>query len=370
MTFLKNNFKKLVFIAFVVSLVIASAASLALHKAYSPVSVVKTSELSDKIKNHLSDKPEKQIYNILLLGYGGAGHPGGGLADALVLINLDTKKKIATAIAIPRDIWIDLPIRSDLNQYHKINAAYAIGNDDQSYPLKEPVYKGKHGGGQMAKYAVNKITGLAVDYYAAIDFSRFEKAIDAIGGITVEVPVAFNDYFYPVKGLENELCGFSAEKMQEIHALYSGFELEKQFTCRYEHLSFPQGLVEMNGTTALKFIRSRHSNEHGGDFARGVRQQSVITGIKNKLLTLGAVNKIDDFYKQFSGMVSTDIQEQDIVEILAKTGDPGEYSLRSLNIDTNNYLASSTSEDGQFILIPKAGIGKWNSVHTFLNNSL
>lgn len=360
---------KIIIIAFLVS-IISAALSMSLLFTSSRRPLAKTSAIWEKAQSYIQTGPEKTAFNILLLGYGGGNHSGGGLSDALVLANINTTTKKVNMIAIPRDIWVELPVRSDLKESHKINAAFAIGNDDQGYPLKEPEYKGGDGGGKMAKYAVEKVTGLTVDYYAAVDFGSFERAIDALGGVTVDVPVAFDDYYYPVKGLENELCGMTPERIAEIHSLYSGFELEKQFKCRYEQLHFEKGEQKMDGVTALKFIRSRHSDQHGGDFARGQRQQAVLTGVRNKLLSLDAINKIDEFFAEFSGLIKTDIKESDVVEMLSLTGNPLDYSPININIDTNNYLQNSTSADGQYILMPKAGNNNWGDIRKFLEEEL
>ena len=148
------------------------------------------------------------------------------------------------------------------------------------------------------------------------------------------------------------------------------FELEKQFTCRYEHLHFDTGTQLMDGATALKFIRSRHSDQHGGDFARGVRQQAVLTAVRNKLISLDALTNIDDFFAEFSQLIVSDITEKDIIEFLSQAGDPSEYTSSNINISTDNYLQNSVSSDGQYILNPKAGAGNWEAVHTFIKRGL
>lgn len=369
-SFFRSFSGKIIFIAFLISSVSASTSMILLIRTQKKESAPKTSVILSKVQNYTQQKPEKNTFNILLLGYGGGGHSGGGLSDAIVLANINTSTKRVNLIAIPRDSWVTLPIRSDLNQNFKINAAFAIGNDDTTYPLKEPIYKGANGGGNMAKFAVEAITGLSVDYYAAVDFSSFVRSVDAIGGIEVLVPVTFDDYFYPIVGLENEQCGFTPEKMEEVHRLYSGFNLEKQFTCRYEHLHFDAGTQSMDGTTALKFVRSRHSDQHGGDFARGERQQAVLTSVRNKLISLDALNKIDEFFGEFSSLIKTDITEADIIEVLSHTGNPLDYTPKNINIDTNNYLQNSTSSDGQYILIPKTGQDNWREVHEFIVNEI
>lgn len=364
---LPANFRKILTVALIVSVLSAGISTFLLFNRNKGT---KGSQLLTKLSSYSQKEPEKNSYNILLLGYGGAGHSGGGLSDALVLLNINTAKKIVSAIAIPRDIWIELPVRSDKKEFNKINAAFAIGNDDEGFALKEPIYKGDDGGGNMAKKAVEEITGITVDYYAAVDFDRFVRSIDALKGVVVNVPVSFTDEFYPIKGLENETCGFSPEEMIAHKVGRSGFELEKIYTCRYEKLEFIKGPTQMDGATALKFIRSRHSSENGGDFARGIRQQAVLVAIKDKLLTLGALENIDEFYAEFSKLIQTDIKEENILELLSKFGNPQDYTIENLNITTENYLENSVSSDGQYILIPKAGLKNWNEVHTFLENAL
>jgi len=308
--------------------------------------------------------------NILLAGYGGENHPGGTLADSIVLIHIQPQEKLIAKIFIPRDLWVEIPTRSDLSEHYKINMAHAIGIDDIRYPLKQPQYKGVHGGGELLKEAVKKVTGFPVDYYASVDFDGMVKTIDKVGKINVDVPVTFDDQFYPVKGLENETCGKTSEEFAELHTKYSGFELEKQFECRYEHLHFDKGVNELNGSQALKFVRSRHSAEHGGDFARGIRLQALIKAVKEKLLSLDALNKVPEFYTDLAGLVSTDLTQSDAVAVVAQIGNPTNYTTVNVNISTDNVLNNSKSSTGQFILVPKAGIDSWQSVQNFIRSGL
>jgi anionic cell wall polymer biosynthesis LytR-Cps2A-Psr (LCP) family protein len=98
----------------------------------------------------VTDSPD--TFNILLLGYGGAGHDGGNLTDSITLASINTKEKEVVLISIPRDLWIALPVDYDNKQNYKINAAYAIGGNENKYPNKKPIYRGEKGGGELAKY--------------------------------------------------------------------------------------------------------------------------------------------------------------------------------------------------------------------------
>lgn len=363
---LSSNKKRLLIFAFVASLIAAITSVLVLY--FSMKAPKKTTVLQDKLKNYVSETPEKNAFSILVMGYGGAGHAGGGLSDANVVIYVDNDKKQVSLISIPRDLWVPIPLRSDLKQKMKINTTFAIGNDDRGYPTKQSEFKGKDGGGNMAKYVFGQTLGINIDYYAAIDFERFKKAIDALNGITVDVPVSFTDKYFPIKGNEDLLCDFPPEKVAELNATLSGFELEKQFECRYETLDFTKGPTQMDGETALKFIRSRHSDQDGGDFARGRRTVAVLEGIKNKLLSLDALNNIDEFYGQFSKMVSTDINENVVLDILSKISKPNEYKIQKLNIQ--DLVKDSVSADRQSILIPNSGENNFSEIQSYIKKNL
>jgi len=313
----------------------------------------------------VTDSPD--TFNILLLGYGGAGHDGGGLTDSITLASLNTKDKEVVLVSIPRDLWIALPVDYDNKQNYKINAAYAIGGNDDRYPNKKPIYRGEKGGGELAKYAVLIVTGLEVNYFISVDFGGLVDAIDLLGGIEVDVTKPFDDYFYPVKGLENETCGFSGEEIAEFHELYSGFQLEKQFECRYEHLHFGNGLQNMDGETALKFVRSRHSDQYGGDFARSERQHEILAAIKNKLISLDAISQTSSLFNKLVESVTTDLDTEAIKEILAAVGNPLDYQIAHIYLTEDNVFYSSSSSGGQFILIPREGVNEWSEVHKYIS---
>jgi len=313
------------------------------------------------------------VLSVLMLGYGGAGHDGGTLSDVLMLARIDYEKKIVTLISIPRDLWVELPIRSDKNEYFKINMAHAIGLDDTRYGLKEPLFRGETGGGEMAKFAVSMVTGIPVDYFVSIDFEGFKTAIDIIGEIDVDVPATFEDNFYPVKGLENETCGFTSAEIDLFHRMYTGFELEKQFTCRYEQLHFIEGIARMDGETALKFVRSRHSDTSGGDFARSQRQQAVLDALKNSILTrdtLSDPRELKNLVDTMSTIVRTDAPLDTADKFLDLIGSPSEYTVNSINLSTDNVLTNATSDGGAYILVPRDGSSNWENTKAFISSNL
>jgi anionic cell wall polymer biosynthesis LytR-Cps2A-Psr (LCP) family protein len=201
-------------------------------------------------------------------------------------------------------------------------------------------------------------------------FQGLRKVINELDGIEVDVPVAFNDYFYPVKGLENEICGKSAAEIDRLHQTYSGFNLEKQFECRYEHLKFDKGVQKMDGKTALKFVRSRHSSEHGGDFARSQRQKALLLGVKNKIISIGAIPKADQLFGQLKQMFKTDIEGGVIKEFVKKYPDLSDYKIKEIQLTTENVLQNANGPSGQYILIPKDGDADWAGTKNYILRQL
>lgn len=289
------------------------------------------------------------IYNILLMGTGDVGHPGGGLTDSINVLRLDTTQKKATLIFLPRDLWVTM---SDGSSKIKINEAYFKGGFDE------------------AKKVASSITNLPIQYAIAVDFNGFTQIIDALGGVEITITKAFDDYFYPIKGRELELCGMSNEEIARVNQTLSGFELEKQFTCRYEHLHFDTGTTKVNGATALKFTRSRHSAQDGSDYARGARQQIVLAGIKNKLISLEALKSVDKWFNKFIKLVKTDLDLEVTKAIAGYIINPESYQVSNVVPSESNVLKQGKSSSGQFILLPIAGDNNWSELKDLIKKQI
>lgn len=289
----------------------------------------------------------------LLLGYMGGSHDGGALTDTIMVVQVDPKAKQISLISLPRDLWVDLPLEPQSTISAKINTAFALGNDQRQYPNRDARYQGDQGGLNLASDVVSQVTGLPIETAIAINMQGFLNALNSLGSLTVNVPYSFIDEYYPIAGLENEACGYTPEDIATISATFRGFELEKQFPCRYETLEFATGPTAMDAETALKFVRSRHSGIGGGDFGRTQRQQALITAIKDHLSSpsnwLSIVPTATRLYKT----VSSNLEIQQFIDLIQLVASPADYQIRSLTIDTSNVLQDGWSADRQYILVPK-----------------
>lgn len=292
--------------------------------------------------------------NALLLGYVGGTHDGGSLTDTMILAHLDPKNKTVTLISLPRDLWVSIPLQAEAPREGKINSAYAIGNDTRSYSTRDESYTGKHAGLALAKAVVSQVTGEPIEFAVATSMQGFLSTFNTLGPLEVDVPYTFTDEFYPILSEENNPCEYSPEDIASISAAFKGFELEKQFPCRYETLSFTKGPTVLDAETALKFVRSRHSGTGSGDFGRIQRQQAVLKAIERKLTTPSSIASLVPLISQLYKAVESDFGLDDLLTFLQAGAVQSGYTVVSVSLDTTNVLEDGRSSDGQYILRPKS----------------
>lgn len=261
--------------------------------------------------------------NVLLLGIAGGTHDGTNLTDTIMIASYNLKTNKVYLFSVPRDLWLP-SLKS------KANAVYEIG-------------LAQNNGLGLAKTVMGNVLGIPIHYVLRIDFRGFTQLIDVLSGIRVTVDKPFDDYLYPIAGKEGDMCGnsekemdFNEEEAKKLNidpgkriilvlndgqiATDSAEEDKgiKYFSCRYEHIRFDKGQMDMSGAVALAFVRSRHgTNGQGSDFARSERQQKVIEAVRSKVLsleTLANPQKITELIKVPGKSVDTDISVKDSLE--------------------------------------------------------
>jgi len=143
---------------------------------------------------------DKKIFSILLMGYGGGRHEGTYLTDSMMIIQIDMEKKQTIMISLPRDLWVRVPTNSGAEFHAKVNSVYQMALFPRTYPDLNNQYKSIQGAGDLVKLATTQVTRIPVDYYVAVDFEGFRKAVDILGGVTIPVARTFDDYEYPIDG--------------------------------------------------------------------------------------------------------------------------------------------------------------------------
>jgi len=260
---------------------------------------------------------ENNRINVLLLGMAGKGKAGGELTDTIMIASIDTQNNKVALLSLPRDLYVTVP---EENYSAKINSLYKYGTSREEGI--EPLEK-----------TIEKITDLKINYYLIVNFSGFEKFIDDIGGINVEVQRDIYDAAYPGPNYSYEV-----------------FEIKK-------------GFHKLDGATALKYARERHDDPEG-DFGRAKRQQQVIQAAKNKIFSTQtflnpfAVGKMLDTLGE---NIRTDITLEEIDGFIKLTKNLDTQNINNAVVDAwkpDSLLKVSHIFYGDtraFILVPRVG---------------
>ncbi|MEK7184363.1 MAG: LCP family protein [Patescibacteria group bacterium] len=249
--------------------------------------------------------------NVLFIGVGGANHKGGTLADTIMVASIDPVNKKLALLSIPRDLRVSFPGGGA----GKINSVHAYAEKEESGT-----------GPQALKDTVSKVLDLPLHYYVRVDFAGFEQAIDALGGVTIDVPKALNDPLFPDEALEG-----------------------------YDPFSVKAGVQEMDGETALKYARSRETTS---DFDRAARQQIILLAVRDELMsanTLANPKKIGELIGIVGDHVRMDLSITDLQHLLeiVQTIDQSQVVTKVLDNSATGPLKSIS--DGGYYLVPKAG---------------
>ncbi len=184
-----------------------------------------------------------------------------GRTDTIMLVSFDPRSGDAGVLSIPRDTRVEIPGRPG---YHRINVAHALG------------------GPGLVMLTVEQLLGVPVHHYVAVNFTGFERFIDALGGVEVYIPqrMKYDDY---AQGL---------------------------------HIDLQPGRQLLNGREALHYVRFRADGL--GDVAlvdpvreiydgRVRRQLEFAQIVARKVLSVSTLPRLPQLVQELFGMVRTDI---------------------------------------------------------------
>ncbi len=250
--------------------------------------------------------PANRVLNILLLGSDQReGQTGPWRTDVIMWVTIHRDAKQVGILSIPRDLWVSIPKVGE----NRINVADYFGET-----LKYP-----GGGPALAADTLKNNLGLETHRYIRLNFEAFERVIDAMGGITVDVDCPIEDKF-----IDDSAPG--------------GFRL----------LKVPAGRQVMDGKTALMFARSRHGR---GDIDRTRRQQRVLMGIRNRALDVGMVPRIPRIWAALKDSVDTDLTLQEVLSLALLAKDISPEQIHSRVIDYT-MVRDWTTPEGAMVLLP------------------
>ncbi len=241
------------------------------------------SELRDKIVD-----PKFDNVSILIMGVDSSDkreNAESARTDALMLATLNKDDKSVKLISIPRDSYVYIP---EVGYEDKINHAHAFG------------------GTKAAIETVENLFDIPVDYYLKVNFEAFIDVVEAIDGITVEVPYEFSEQD-------------SKDRANAIH-LYAG-------------------LQDLNGEEALALARTRKLDN---DIERGKRQQEIIKAIVDKAISVSSVFKYDDMIEAMRGNLATNMRTSEIKSFVSYGTSGTNLDIETLTLEGEDYKPNRT----------------------------
>lgn len=226
--------------------------------------------------------------NVLVIGVGGEKHEGPYLTDSIMLVNIKNNQSSVGMLSIPRDLYVSVPGVGGT----KINGVYTLAmqkagaqgildENSNAEVLPEVHMEAMN----TLKDVVERVTGSEIQYTVRIDFKGFVDLVDMVGGVEVDVPENFIDRQYP-----DNNYGY------ETFFLRAGHQL-------------------LDGETALKYARSRHSSS---DFDRAKRQQTILKALLDKLISkdiLTNPSQLRRIYLSLSSNITTDLSWREILRL-------------------------------------------------------
>ena|SRR5438270_3852300 len=269
--------------------------------------------------------------NLLVMGFGGSGHDGAYLTDSMVVMSLLPQSHHTTLISVPRDLWVQIPPGS--GQYHKINASYEYGSNNNAKPAD---------GGNAAAAKISLVTGLDVKYWLTINFQGFREFIDSIGGIDVYVPDSFT-------------ANYPANDDPNINP-------------NWIKVHFSKGMQHMNGETAIRYARARYVLDNpaeGSDFARSARQQIMIKAALSKVKQMSTWPSLYNALNALQHTIYTNMSLADLMQFALKMDLTNAHRV---GLSNQNVLADGTAPGGEYILKPANG--NWQAIVDYVKQQL
>jgi len=250
-------------------------------------------------------------YNILLLGVDPGADREGMRPDSISLVSVDAKTGQSLIVGLPRELT-EMPFPEDSPMYaiHPngfcmgpndfgpyggclttgyLNALYAeveVAQNPQFPDIYDGLYPDarEHGsspGIEAIKDAVTGATGLQVQFYVMINMDGFSSLIDALGGVTIDVPQDI-----PLGGYEDPRTGLWVDGDGMI----------------------PAGVQHLDGEYALLFARVRHGLANG-DYDRMEHQRLLQAAILAQMNPQNVLTNINGILESGSKAVQTDISQ-------------------------------------------------------------
>ncbi len=245
---------------------------------------------------------DDQIVNILIVGNDyrkEKGYDASGLTDTMIVATMDMKHGTLKLTSLMRDTVVDIPGKSP----NKLNAANSFGGIELLYKT------------------IAQNFNIELDGYVEVGFKAFEKIVNEVGGVEVELTES------------------------EVNYLNTTNYISKR---RYRHVKV--GKQKLNGNQALGYCRIRKGGTTitglRDDYGRTWRQRTVIKAVFDKVKKLPMTKWLDIANDVLDGYVTTDLTNDDIIKYMKDVVMMGTTEVHQLQVPLEGYYRSG--ESGEF----------------------
>lgn len=223
------------------------------------------------------------------------GVKDGARSDTAMVLHLSADRTWAAGVSIPRDSVVDVP-----------DCVSAKGT---TVPGSRRMFNDAFttGGPACTQKTVESLTGIRIDHYVVVDFAGFKNIVDALGTVPICLPQAVDD---PKHGI---------------------------------HL--PAGRSEVDGKTALAYVRERYKLGDGGDLGRIDRQQAFLSSVLQEATSAGTLTNPVRLYAFLDAATRSLTMDPQLSSLPTLTGFARE--VQAVGLSRIRFLTIPVAEDPQ-----------------------
>ena len=245
------------------------------------------------------------------MGAGDTEAAGGARSDTIMLVNIPANRERVVAVSFPRDLNIE-PMECEAWNPETGEYGPLYDEETESYGPDEIYTETKlnsafsFGGPKCLVKVIQKLSGLSINRFMAVDFAGFSKMVDALGGVEVCSTTPLEDY---------ELGTVLANAGRQM----------------------------VDGHTALNYVRARQvTTETNGDYGRIKRQQLFLSSLLRSMISkevFFSLSKLNNVVNQFIDDSYVDnINTKDLVELGQSLQNVAAGRITFLTVPTTGYM--------------------------------
>lgn len=241
--------------------------------------------------------------NYLLIGVDRAWAGQWGRADTILVAIFDDATGHVGLVSIPRDLHVDVPGHGA----SRINATLRIATRLSEDPI------------DLTRRVVSDTLAMPIHHVIVADLEAFERTVDEVSGVMVEVPCPIVDHF-----------------------------IDRREPSGWRRLDVEAGLQHMDGRTAAMYVRSRHGRS---DWDRARRQQAVLFGLRHRIREMGPTEWIPVLVGALDRGVTTTMSRLEMIALVRRMARLSPARMHGILLGRREVSAHRT-EDGRSVLLP------------------